>query len=251
MKKENVYWLKKGLKDAVPIGLGYFAVAFSVGVLAKTAQMSSMEAALMSAGMVASAGEVAALQLIMTKAGAIEMIMTTLIVNLRYFLMGASLSQKVSEKTKIRHRFFMSYCITDEIFGISSAIEGELNPFYTYGAALTAVPCWTLGTVLGNVFVNLVPVLVEKSLTVAIYGMFIAIIIPASKKSKEIGLCVAFAMIVSFLTEYLPLVNKISQGTKVIIITIVIAAIAAIVKPIEDEEDLDQEAKLNQEKLVQ
>ncbi|SER44491.1 AzlC family ABC transporter permease [Lachnobacterium bovis] len=236
MKNENVYWLKKGLKDAIPIGLGYFAVAFSLGVMAKNAKLSLLEAGFMSLGMVASAGEFAALQLIISKAGIVEMILTTIIVNLRYFLMGASLSQKISEKTKIRHRFFMSYCITDEIFGISSAIEGKVNPFYTYGAALMSIPGWTLGTVLGCVFVDIVPPLIVTSLTVAIYGMFLAIIIPASKKNINIAICVFFSMIISFLSDYIPIVNKMSQGTKVIVITIVIASVAAMIRPIEEDE---------------
>ena len=134
----NIACFLEGFKAGIPIALGYFAVAVAVGIQAKGVGMNALQAGAMSAGMLASAGEKAALDLIGGGAGAAEMIFTTIIVNLRYLLMGASLSQKIEEKTKLPHRFLLSYFITDELFGISSAVEGKLNPFYTYGAGIIA-----------------------------------------------------------------------------------------------------------------
>ena len=184
--------------------------------------------------MVASAGEFAALMLIASRAGVFEMISTCLVVNLRYFLMSCSLSQKLSPATKTIHRFGIAYCITDEIFGLSSAVPGWLEPFYTYAITLVSVTGWSGGTVLGVLVGNILPAAAVNALSVSLYGMFLAIIIPPAKQDPFIGGLVAVSMAVSFLFALLPLTRGISSGFKVILLTVLIAGAAAVIRPVDE-----------------
>lgn len=134
-RNDNLRAFSTGLKDGIPIALGYFAVSFALGIAAKNIGMNAIQSFFMSLGMVASAGEFAAITLISASAGIIEMIATSLIINLRYFLMSCSMTQKLSQKTSFFHRFLIAYCMTDEIFALSVSVDGFLNPFFTYGIA--------------------------------------------------------------------------------------------------------------------
>lgn len=235
-KEQNRKWFLKGIKDGVPIALGYFAVAFALGIAAKKAGMSAFQAGAMSALMLASAGQYAAITVIATGGGYIQMAVTTLIVNLRYLLMACALSQKVEPGMKMRHRFLMSYPITDEIFGIAMSVEGRLNPFYNYGAAAIAAPGWTAGAFLGAVAGAILPQRVANALGVALYGMFLAIIIPAAKKNKVVAGIVAVSMLSSFLFTKLPLLREVSSGMQIILLTVIIAGAAAYFFPVSEEE---------------
>ncbi len=219
-------WFAKGLRDGIPICMGYFAVSFTLGIAAREVGMTWFQAFLMSLGMVASAGEFAALTLIASGAGAVEMIATTIIVNLRYLLMSTALSQKLKSDIPIIHRFMTAYCVTDEIFGLSVAVDGYLNPVYTYGITLVSVAGWTCGTALGVLVGNILPDWASNAMSVSLYGMFLAII----------GLLVALSMAVSFLFSLLPVLSSISSGFKVIILTLVIAGAAAWIRPVEEEQ---------------
>ena len=196
--------------------------------------MNALQGGLMSMGMVASAGEFAAIVLIASSAGIFEMISTCIIVNLRYFLMSCSLSQKLSPDLPFYHRFLLPYCITDEIFGLSSAVPGYLDPAYSYGMTIVSVAGWTTGTVLGVLMGNIMPAWAVNALSVSLYGMFLAIIIPPSRKDRFIAGLVAVSMTASGLFTVLPLLRDISGGFKVIILTILIAGAAAFIHPIED-----------------
>lgn len=233
-RQENKKWFCKGMRHGVPIGLGYFAVAFTLGITAKNIGLTPFQSALMSFTMHASAGEFAAMTVIAAGSGYVEMAITQLVINLRYLLMSCALSQKVPEKIRAPHRFFISYFITDEIFGISSTVDGKLNPWYTYGAACVASPGWVLGTFLGAVVGNILPANVASAMNVALYGMFLAIIIPPARKHRVIAVIVIASMLASsaftLLAEYLPL----SSGMRILILTVVIAGIAAYVHPIEE-----------------
>ena len=239
--KENISpqhtlpWFVRGLRDGIPICMGYFAVSFALGITARGIGMNALQAGLMSLGMVASAGEFAAIVLISSHAGIIEMISTCIVVNLRYFLMSCSLSQKLSPDLPFFHRFLLPYCITDEIFGLSSAVPGYLDPRYSYGMTIVSVAGWTSGTVLGVLLGNIMPAFVVNALSVSLYGMFLAIIIPPSRKDRFIALLVAVSMGTSGLFSVLPLLKTISGGFKVIILTLLIAGAAAFIRPIEDE----------------
>lgn len=234
-QKGNGYWYKKGLRDGLPIAAGYFAVAFTLGITAKNIGMTPVQAAVSSMLLHASAGQYAAMTVIATGTGYLEMVITTLIVNLRYLLMSCALSQKAGSGMKTGHRMIVSYYITDEIFGIASAVEGKLNPFYNYGAASVAGPGWTIGTFLGALLGTALPVRLGRALGVALYGMFIAIIIPPAKKNRIIGGIVVVSMLAGYLFSVLPAVREISEGFRTIILTIVIAGIMAWKFPVREE----------------
>lgn len=239
-KEENMlsnYTFVRGMRDGIPICLGYFAVSFALGIAGRGVGMNAVQAFVMSLTMVASAGQFAAITLIGAGAGIIEMITTTVVVNLRYLLMSCSLTQKLSPETKLLHRLALSYCMTDEIFGLSISVDGFLRPVYTYGITMISVSGWCLGTVLGVVAGNILPALVTNALGVAMYGMFLAIIIPPAKENHFLGALVAVSMAASGLFSVLPYLRAISSGFRVIILTILIAGIAAVIHPIEEPGD--------------
>lgn len=236
--KKNV--LFEGIRDGIPIGLGYFAVAFSLGIVAKGAGLNAVQGFIASMLNVASAGEYALFTSISQKATYFEVAVATLIINARYFLMSCSLSQKFDPETKFIHRFFVGYGVTDEIFGISVSREGKLNPFYNYGAILFAVPMWSIGTSLGIIAGTYLPVRIVSALSVALYGMFIAIIIPPCKKSFIISLAVIVSFILSWLFSILPFVKDISSGTRTIILTVLISTVCALIKPVDEKESVDE-----------
>ena len=228
-------WFARGLRDGIPICMGYFAVSFALGITARGIGMNALQAGLMSMGMVASAGEFAAIVLISSHAGVIEMISTCIVVNLRYFLMSCSLSQKLSPDLPFFHRFLLPYCITDEIFGLSSAVEGYLDPCYSYGMTIISVAGWTSGTVLGVLLGNIMPAFAVNALSVSLSGMFLAIIIPPSRKDRFIAGLVVISMTASGLFSLLPVLSTISGGFKVIILTLLIAGAAAFIHPIDEQ----------------
>lgn len=227
---------KKGIKDGIPIFLGYLAVSFTFGIAAKKAGVSPMEAVLMSATNLTSAGQFAALNIIANGSTYFEMAITQLIINLRYCLMSSALSQKLSSKIPYWHRFVMSFGITDEIFGVSICVEDKLSPFYSYGLMTAAIPGWTFGTFLGIMSGSLLPEGVISALSVALYGMFIAVIIPPARKSKIIAGIVFISMISSLAFAKLPILKNITSGFRIIILTVIIAGVAAVLFPIEKKQ---------------
>ena len=227
----NKHEFLRGMKHGIPICAGYFAVSFALGIAARGIGMDALQAFVMSLTMVASAGEFAAVTLIGSGAGVVEMIITSLIVNLRYFLMSCSLTQKLDPGMKPVHRFGLPYCVTDEIFGLSVSVDGWLNPVYTYGITLISVSGWCAGTVLGVLVGNILPDMVSNALGVAMYGMFLAIIIPPAKKDSFIGILVCVSMLLSWIFSAAPYLKMISSGFRIIILTILIAGIAAVIRP--------------------
>ena len=191
----------------------------------------------MSATNLTSAGQFAALDIVAGALSYVEMAFTQLIINLRYCLMSSALSQKISQKMPFWHRFIMSFGVTDEIFGLSVSVKGIISPFYSYGIMSVAIPGWTFGTLLGIISGSLLPARVISALSVALYGMFIAVIIPPSRKSKIIAGIVIISMTLSFAFTKLPLLKEISSGFRIIILTIVIAGVAAYLFPVKDTEN--------------
>lgn len=233
----NSSWYKKGMRDGIPIALGYFAVAFTLGIAAKNAGLTAWQAALAAALTNASAGGYAAFTLIASGAGYLEMALTQLIVNARYLLMSCSLSQKLKPDTALRHRLLVAFDVTDEIFGISVAVKGTLNPYYNYGAMTVAIPGWALGTFFGVLFGNILPLRLVSALSVGLYGMFLAIIIPPAKQNKVITGIIIISMALSFMFSAIPLLKGISSGLRVIILTAAISLGAALLFPVKEEED--------------
>lgn len=239
--KKNVFF--EGLRDGFPIGLGYFAVAFSLGIVAKNAGLTPIQGFISSFLCVASAGEYALFTSIQAAASCLEIAIITLVVNARYLLMSCALSQKFDPKTPLIHRFLVGFGVTDEIFGITIARPGYVNPIYNYGALFVAVPLWSIGTSLGIIAGNFLPVRVVSALSVALYGMFLAIIVPPAKKNKVILISVIVSFILSYVCSVMPVIKDISGGTRTIILTVLISSVCAILKPIADEEEKTVEAE--------
>ena len=233
MKNGKVFL--EGLRDGVPIGLGYFAVAFSLGIVARNAGLTPIQGFIASFFNLASAGEYALFTSMQAAASFLEIAIITLVVNARYLLMSCALAQRFDPATPMLHRFFVGFGITDEIFGITIARPGTIQPVYNYGAILIAASLWSLGTSMGIIAGNFLPARVVSALSVALYGMFLAIIIPPARKNLVIAIAVAVSFLASYLCGIIPLVNELSAGTRTIILTIVIATIVALIKPIEDD----------------
>ncbi|MBR1646057.1 MAG: AzlC family ABC transporter permease [Selenomonadaceae bacterium] len=233
MTNENRQALMDGFRDGTPIGLGYFVVAFSLGIVAKYVGLNPLQGFVISLLNNASAGEYAAFTVIGSDAPYLEIALLTFVANARYVLMSAALSQKFSPDTPFYHRIFVGFDVTDEIFGIAIARKGRwLNPFYNYGAMLTALPGWSIGTACGIVAWNFFSPSAVSALSVALYGMFLAVIIPPARKDKIIGAAVVASFALSFLAEkFFP---EISAGNRTIALTILIAGAAAILFPIRE-----------------
>ncbi len=240
MKKTRSLPYREGLRDGIPIALGYFAVSFSLGIAAKKAGLDAFQGFLASILNNASAGEYAGFLLIGANASYLEMALITLITNARYLLMSFALAQRISPKTGLLHRLLMGLAVTDEIFGISIAREGATSPPYHYGAMTVAMPAWAIGTSLGILAGNILPARVVSALSVALYGMFLAIIIPPARKNRVIALLVGIGFLSSGLFHYLPLLNTLSEGSRTIILTLLISALGAFLFPVKvEKEDRD------------
>ena len=226
----------KGLHDGVPIGLGYFAVSFTFGIAAVGGGLSIWQAVLISLSNVTSAGQFAGIEIMFAAGSFWEMALTELIINLRYSLMSFSIAQKLRRDVPFAHRFLVAFGMTDEIFAVSASQEGKLHPFYSYGAMCAAIPGWTLGTLLGAISGSILPDFIMSALSVAIYGMFMAIIIPPAKKNRTVMAVVIAAMLLSTLFSVLPLLNKIGSGFVIIIVTLIVAGSAAAIAPIKEGE---------------
>jgi 4-azaleucine resistance transporter AzlC len=227
---------QQGIKHGVPIALGYFAVSFTFGMMAVSSGISIWEAVLISVTNVTSAGQFAGLSIITASGSYIEVVLTQLVINLRYSLMSFSMSQKMRRDESWLHRYLVAYGMTDEIFGISASQPGKVSAFYNYGAMCVAIPGWVLGTFLGAVSGNLLPEFIVSALSIAIYGMFLAIIIPPAKKNRTVLFVVVAAMLVSTLFTVLPGLKQVSAGFVIIITTVLVAGVAAFLRPVAEEE---------------
>lgn len=235
--KDNKSAFFMGLRRGVPISLGYFAVAFALGITAKNSGLNALQATLSSLLVNASAGEYAAFQVIAERAGYIEMAVMMLVVNARYLLMSCSLSQKLDAQTPVLYRLLVAFHLTDENFGLSIAYPGKLNPCFSFGIAAVSIPGWAFGTCLGVVMGNILPPSIVSALSVGLYGMFLAIIIPPARDNKVLAGVVCISMLCSFAMSKIPLLNGISSGTRIIILTVLIAGGAALLFPIKEDGD--------------
>lgn len=237
MRGTNKSCLPRVCRDAIPIALGYLAVSFTLGIAAKNAGFTPFQAFLVSFTNNASAGEFAGFTLIAAGGGYLEVAILILITNARYLLMSCALSQKLPPDTPMIQRLLLSYDVTDELFGISVAVPGKLNPYYSFGAYTVALPGWAFGTLLGTLMGSILPANIVSALSVGLYGMFLAIIIPPARKNKILAGVVLISMGASFAFTKLPVVHTLSTGTRTILLTILIAGGAAILFPINDADD--------------
>lgn len=237
MTRENRAAFGRGLRHGIPIALGYFAVAIALGIAARAAGITAGQATLTSMLLNASAGGYAAFTMIGSGASYVEAALMELVVNARYLLMSCALSQKISPDTKFHHRFLIGFYVTDEIFGVSMAEPGKLNPAYSYGVISVAAPGWALGTLAGVILGDILPMRAVSALSVGLYGMFIAIIIPPARKSRVVAALVAVSFLLSGLFSAIPVLSSISEGTRIILLTIVISAAAALLFPVQEEQN--------------
>lgn len=228
-----------GLKDGLPIGLGYFAVSFSLGIIAKGGGVTPLQCFVISFLNHASAGEYAVFTCIRDNASYLELALMVFIANIRYVLMSCALSQRINPKDNMLKRFIYGFTITDEIFAVEIAREGYLKIAYTLSAFLLAAIMWSTGTMTGCIAGAILPGRVVSALSVALYGMFLAIIIPPAKKDRLILVLIVISFVMSFLFAKLPVVSNISSGTRIVILTVLIASFAAIVFPRNDEEAVE------------
>lgn len=232
----------RGMRDGVPICLGYFAVALAVGITARNAGLTAFQAALASFLNNASAGQYAGFTVIADHGTYIEMALMILVANARYLLMSCALTQKLKPNTGLVPRLIIGFDVTDEIFGVSISQPGYLDPWYTYGVMLVAIPGWCSGTALGVIMGNILPGSVVSALSVALYGMFLAVIIPPARKNRVVAVLVLISMLLSLAANYLPLLSGLSAGTKIIVLTVVISAFAALLFPVKEDTDTGKEA---------
>ena len=223
---------RHGFRDGLPIGLGYLSVSFGFGISAVSKGLSPLVATLISMTNLTSAGQVAGISVIAASGAIIEMMMTQLIINLRYSLMGLTLTQKLDESFSTLHRAAVSFFITDEIFAVASS-KGLLKAVQLLSDVLPYTG-WALGTLLGAVAGSLLPSHISASLGIAIYGMFIAIIVPPAKKEKGILFAVLLSVALSCILKYVPVFSFITQGFAVIICAIVAALAAALLFPVKE-----------------
>ena len=223
---------KKGLKDGVPIALGYLSVSFSVGIMAVSGGLSVFQGALMSLTNVTSAGQFAGIQIIAAGGTILELILTQFIINLRYALMSLSLSQKLSEGMTLWQRLVVAFANTDEIFAVAMSHQKSLA--FPYMVGLQSLG-WTLGTILGAVAGGILPKPLGNALSVALYGMFVAVVVPVAKKVRPVLFVVMLAAALSCVIYYVPIFSGISAGMSIIICTAVAAALGAVLFPVREE----------------
>ncbi len=226
--------LREGMRDGVPIGLGYLAVSFSLGIAARGVGLTPFQGFLASILNNASAGEYAAFTLIAADGSYLEMAIVTLIANARYMLMSCAISQRFAPGTRLIHRILVGFDLTDEVFGIAIARPGYVDPYYSYGAMISSMPGWAVGTALGIALGNVMPPRVVSALSVALFGMFLAIIIPPARRNKVVLAFVALGFAASAAFEFSPVVSALPGGTRTIILTVTLSAVAALLFPVED-----------------
>ena len=240
--KQQAYTYKEGLRDGVPIGLGYLSVSFGFGIAVVAKGLSPLVAVLISMLNETSAGQKAGLDIIVACGGMVEMLLAQLIINLRYSLMGLSLSQRLDESFSTPWRMLLSFHITDEIFAVASTKRERVGVRYFSGLATAPYIGWALGTLLGALAGTLLPDVIRNSLGLMLYGMFIAIIIPPARRERGVLFAVCVAVGLSCIFYYVPFFSFLSGGFALIVSAVIAAALAAWLFPVH-ERDTDKEVE--------
>lgn len=239
-EEKYVNSFKKGLKDGIPIALGYLSVSFTFGMMAAAGGLPVSVAVAISMTNLTSAGQFAGLSLLLAGGGYFEMALTQLVINLRYALMSVSLSQKFHKNVTLLDRLLIAFGNTDEIFAVASGQPQEVGKKYMYGLILMPYLGWTLGTLLGAAASAVLPEAVRSALGIAIYGMFLAIFIPPMKRSGAVTAVVLVSAALSCLFAYVPVLNRVSSGFVIIICAVAAAALGAFLRPVQEEREAVQ-----------
>jgi len=235
MRENNNF--REGLRNGIPICLGYFSVSFAFGIFSVSNGLSVWEALLISMTNVTSAGQLAAVPIIAGGGTLIELAVSMFVINMRYALMSVSLSQKLGKSVRMADRFLIAFVNTDEVFAVASSKTGSVGRRYLFGLILTPYLGWSAGTLIGAIAGNILPAIVVSALGVAIYGMFLAIIIPPAKKSRHTALCIAVAVALSCMFRYIPGLQRVPSGFVVIICAVAASALFALVAPVAEQEE--------------
>lgn len=226
----------QGMKDSIPIALGYFAVSAAYGMAAVIQGMSITQAVITSLSNLTSAGQFAGTTLICAGASLLELILTELIINARYFLMSISLAQKAGP-LPLWQRLCMAYGITDEIYAVAIGKKGRIRFAWFMGLVLLPVIGWTSGTLLGAAASSALPSDLVNALGLSMYGMFIAIFVPAARREKPVFCCVMLSIVLSCLFAFLPVLNGLGSGYSIILITVAVSAAMAWLFPRKEEDE--------------
>lgn len=241
LKEEELIMRKQefaeGVRDGLPICFGYFSVSMAFGLTAVLSGIPFWAAVAISLTNLTSAGQFAGMNLIAANGALVEIALTTLIINIRYFLMSISVSQKVEQRMTMGRRLALSFGITDEIFAVSMQRDHDLTAPYLAGLILTPVIGWTGGTFVGAAATSLMPAALSNALGIALYGMFIAIIVPPAREQKNVLFAVVLAIVASIACKCLPVIQNLSDGWTIILITLGVCLIAAWLFPVEESEE--------------
>lgn len=231
----NIHAYRTGFRRGLPVGVGYFSVAFGFGAMAAAQGIRALDAALISFTNLTSAGQFAGLTLIVAGTGLWEIILTQLVINSRYALMGLALSQRMGKETGLLSRMFISFINTDEIFALAMAEPGPLTPSFMAGLGLAPILGWTGGTLCGALAGSALPPSVQTALGVMLYGMFIAIVVPPARQEKPVLAAVILALVFSSLFAWVPMLGEISPGIAIVVCTAAAAGLCAWLFPIPEE----------------
>jgi len=228
--------LREGLRDGIPIALGYLAVSFSLGIAARKVGLDAVQCFFASLLNNASAGEFAGFAVIGAGGSLLEMAVVMLVANARYLLMGCSMAQRFAPGTPLLHRVLVGFDLTDELFGIAIGRPGQVDPYYSYGAMSVALPGWAFGGALGVIAGSVLPERVVSALSVALFGMFLAIIVPPARKDCAVAAVVLGGFATGALVAWAPPLSGVSEGTRTIVLTVALSALAAALAPVGEEE---------------
>ena len=227
---------RTGVRRGLPVGVGYFSVSFGFGAMAAAQGIRALDAALISATNLTSAGQFAGLTLILASAGLWEMILTQIVINSRYALMSLALGQRLNSNIGFLPRLAIAFFNTDEIFALAMAEKQPLPVPFLLGLGLMPFLGWTTGTLCGALAGSMLPLAVRTALAVMLYGMFIAIVVPPARQEKPVLACCALALVLSCLFTWVPGLNGVSAGLSIVICTVASAGVCAWLFPIPDEE---------------
>lgn len=225
-----------GLGKGVPICIGYLAVSFTFGIWAAEGGIPIWQVIFISLSNLTSSGQFAGAGLMMAQATFFEIGLSVLVINLRYSLMSLALSQKILKGTKTIQKLIFGFGVTDEIFAVASTREKEITAYYMYGLMITPILGWTGGTALGAIVGSILPERIADAMGIALYAMFIAVIVPPAKKSRPVLYAILISILVTCIIKYVPLFSFVTDGFTMIIATVVAAAVMAWLKPVEEVE---------------
>lgn len=235
-RKNGGRGFRRGLADGVPIALGYISVSFGFGILCVKGGFSALTAVMISLTNVTSAGQLAGLGIMIAAGSLMEIIVTEFVINMRYALMSISLTQKLDDSFTTPARMICAFAMTDEIFAVASSREGKISAGYFYGLMLLPVVGWVAGTALGALAGGILPESVTDAMGIALYGMFLAIILPPATQSRAVAICVGIAALLSVALNLAPIFSGLSSGFAIVICAIIASTVVALCFPIRDAE---------------